>query len=223
MTREEVSQTPSTRTEQSIAPARSGRRRWFNRFVADNLSALARGFAPARQRLLTTDGLRPLADIAPGDRVISYDPGQQLSVEREVTHVDALAPEPIWEVRFTDTSPAVWEAHNPVDGDGDGVVSLRATRRHRVLTATGWRRIDRLRPGEFVSSADADGERLRMTVAGVRPTSRREPVYALSVEGGHPLIMGRVVAESGFARGALSRVAWRMRGASLRSVETARR
>ena len=181
------------------------------RGLVDRLAAFARGVAPAGERLLTNAGLRPVAEIAPGDAVISYDPEHQVSVEREVRRVDALAPEPIWEIGFVGES---------VDADA---ATLRTTSHHRLLTPRGWRRVERLRPGDFIASADEDGERMRAAIAYVRPTATVEPVYAIAVGGDHPVIIERMVAQGGASAGAWSALAWRLRRVGARSETAARR
>ena len=190
-----MSQRVSPATNQGAAAAPTNKRS-----LADRIAALARGVAPAGQRLLTSVGLRPVAEIAPGDVVVTYDPEHQVSAERTVLSVETLSPEPIWEIG--------------VRGDERDEIGriLRTTRHHRFLTPRGWRRVDRLRPGDYVASADVDGERLRAEIAFARPTPAVEAVYAVAVGGDQPLIVERLVAQGGSSMGPFSRLAWRMRG-----------
>lgn len=166
----------------------------------DRLASLARGMIPAGQRLLTPDGFRPIEDVAAGDAALSYDPDAQLSVERQVRRIMTLAPEPIWEIALAP------------DGVRGRPKKVRATRHHAFLTPAGWRRVDRLRPGDFANCADADGERLRAEILGVWPTEASETVYAVSIVGAGPVIVERLIARGGVAAPAVARVADQLRG-----------
>lgn len=190
------------------APSAAGGR------LIERLRALSRGVAPGAQRLLTVDGLRAVADICPGDEVVTYDPNEQLSAPRLVSRVEQLSPEPIWEIGLA-------EDRDALVGGGAGR-RLRTTRHHKLLTATGWRRVHRLRPGDFLATADADGERLRSEIAYVRRTSAVEPVYAIAVSGRAPLILERSVALGGVASGLASTLAWRLGRLAGVSTERAR-
>lgn len=187
--------------------ARDGGALHRRRSLADRLAAWGGGVAPAGERLLTEDGLRPVSEIAAGDRLIAYDPEHHISLERIALRVEALAPEPIWEIWFCDDNSAIGAR------SGDAGRRLRSTRHNRILTASGWRRVDKLRAGDFVSSADADGERLRLQVSQVRRTNEVEPVYAVSISGGQPLILDRVVAQGRASVRVASRLAHRLRDA----------
>lgn len=166
----------------------------------DRLAALARGMVPAGQRLLTPDGFRPIEDVETGDDALSYDPDAQLTTQRQIRRIMALAPEPIWEIALAP------------EGARGRPKKVRATRHHAFLTPNGWRRVDRLRAGDFANCADADGERLRAEILGVWPTEMSETVYAVSIVGAGPVIVERLVARGGVAAPAFARVADQLRG-----------
>lgn len=186
-----------------------------NDAALDRLAVLCRGIAPAAQGVMTPNGLRAAAELAAGDVVLTYDPDSLIAAPRQVLRHVELAPEPIWEIGLT-PSTAVGA------GRRGAPQVMRATRHHPFLTARGWRRVERLRPGDYALSADLDGEAMRLEVAYARPTGAVEPVFAIEAHDRAAVIVDRLIARGGAPSTMVSRLAaWLRPRASVGGVAAA--
>ena len=164
----------------------------FTTNVIRRLAKIGRGLVPAGQKILTSDGLRSVEELTLDDSALGFDRESGVAAPRRIKRILALPPEPIWELRLS-------------GGASHSAPPLRVTRHHAVLTAQGWRRVERLRPGFEILTADADGESLRQRVAGLRNSGAMEPVFAIEVAGGTPLIVGSLIAKGGAPSEAVAR------------------
>lgn len=182
------------RAAPALAPARGapscGAPSWRAFAWIRRLFCRTQAYAPARQVLITSEGPRAAAELALGDRVLTYDPEHAVVVERRVEAIDVIGPERVWELNILRDAgsgdPGARRAGRPI------CLSARQT----LLTAGGWRRVAELRPGDLLETADSDGADLRAAVGYLRRTARVEPIYRVAVEGAHPLITDCLVAEA---------------------------
>ena len=75
-----------------------------------------------------------------------------------------------------------------VTRSGEG--SIRATANHKFLTRNGWRRLDRIAPGEEIALVDSWGRVERIEPDGV------DEVYDLTVEDLHNFVAENVIAHN---------------------------
>lgn len=127
---------------------------------------------PATARVLTATGPRPIADVEPGDLVISYRPDGTTCVRpvtRKLAHGECTI-------------------HRVVLDRG---VALRATANHRVLTTRGWLKVRDLHPGDEVVRPED-----RSVVVEVQAEPKPEPVYNLYTAGEHTFVVEGVVVHN---------------------------
>lgn len=183
MKRDGMTMRPEQQTGQNLFATSAVRR----------LAKISRGLVPAGQKILTSDGPRLVEELAIDEDALGFDRESGVAAPRRIKRILELAPEPIWKLRLS--------------GDGSRPMApLRVTRHHAVLTAQGWRRVERLRVGMEILTADADGESLRHKLVGVRDSGVVEPVYALEVADNTPLIVGSLIARGGAPSEAVARL-----------------
>jgi hypothetical protein len=127
---------------------------------------------PATARVLTPAGTRCIADLEPGDLVISYRPGLAATVQpvtRKLQHCEIS----ILRVALADGT------------------ALRVTANHTVLTARGWLRVDQLGEGDLLIQADGSS---RVSEVWTEPALK--PVYNLHTAGEHNFIVDGVVVHN---------------------------
>lgn len=133
------------------------------------------GCFPVNARVLTPNGYRSIAQVLPGDSILSYDQRRKKITQRVVRKNHKYRPCPIWNVAFTSGWP-----------------TLRVTGHHTMLTSRGWCRVDRLSSGDCLRGINGEEFEIRKVIA----TPETEPVYNLITYGEHNFIVDDFVAHN---------------------------
>ncbi len=129
---------------------------------------------PGDTDIQTPGGSRRISTIAPGTIVMSWDATRSQLVERKVSRLKSHKPARIVTVELSNGT------------------SLRATPNHTVLTRSGWRRIDRLKPSDQMILATGDAAKIN----SITSLPDKVPVYNLVTEGEHTFVANGVVAHN---------------------------
>lgn len=137
--------------------------------------------------VLTPRGWKSISELRKGDQVVSYDSSNGKlnirSVRKQRKHQPAI----------------IWEIH--LIGVKDPISTTKA---HSFLTKRGWRRTDKLRNGDAITTT---GEH-EAIVASVVKTERVEPVFNLLTDVDHTFVAGGCVVHN-FTYFRRLRVWWR--------------
>lgn len=133
--------------------------------------------------MLADGATRRIGDLAVGDLVLSYHERERRLESRRVTAVHEAPPDRMLALQLT-----------------DGTV-LHVTEAHKLSGPEGWRAAAELRAGDTLWSIDRDPASavVRLagsTVASVRVSAPRGPVYDLSVEETHTYFAASVLAHN---------------------------
>lgn len=131
---------------------------------------------PATALVETPAGPRPIGEVQGGDEVWAWSEARRCRVVARVTARLDHPPQELWRLEF-----------------GDDRDPLTTTANHTLLTCTGWRRADRIRPGDRLPSS---GEELGRLVIRSAATGRKEPVFNLHTTGPHTFVIEGVVAHN---------------------------
>jgi hypothetical protein len=127
---------------------------------------------PKSAGVLTVCGYKSIADIAPGDLVLSWSAGSLY--QKPVTKVVRHAPAQIYDVKFL-----------------SGRI-LRVTRTHTMLASTGWRVAHRLRHGDSLMSVGGPPE----IISSIKPNPKPEVVFNLVTADEHNFIVDGLIAHN---------------------------
>ncbi|MBA4787822.1 MAG: Hint domain-containing protein [Brevundimonas sp.] len=164
----------------------------------------------------TSEGLKPIEQIAVGDRVLARDDATGDTVFKPVVALIAGNEREIWEVTVETTDATGRVQREPIG----------TTDEHPWRTAAGaWLETKDLTPGTELVSADGD----RAVVITVLKTDRIEPTYNFEVEGFHTYFVGesgvwvhnaceRLLGNLLPRAGEIARTVARSRGASASNV-----
>ena len=130
------------------------------------------GCFPASARVDTPQGPVSIADLRPGDAVWAFTPGEGRALSR-VTRLLRHPPAALWVVASADGGRCT------------------VTGNHRLLTSTGWCRVDRLQVGDRLIGADD-----LSAVRSVGPCGRQEPVFNVYTAGDHTVMIDGFVAHN---------------------------
>ena len=133
---------------------------------------------PADCQVLTPNGWRRIADIEPGEFVMTRKSSGRLQPRRVLARKD-YAPCRIAAVL----------------GD-QGQELFRVTRSHTVLTTRGWCMVDRLHAGDRLVSIDPTGSQTVHEVGAVVDSGAIEPVHNLIVAGSYTFVARGCVSHS---------------------------
>jgi len=135
--------------------------------------AIACGCFVEGTMVATPDGLRPIEDIAVGDKVLGWNPETRATAPETVTALIRPEPKVIWRLRVR-------------DGDGE-IETFDVTDDHPwFVEGVGWVESKGLRPGQRIETADDRG----LDILDIAPTDRVEKTYNLTVSGTHTFIVG---------------------------------
>lgn len=139
------------------------------------------GCFPGTAMILTPDGETPIGQLQAGDTVLSVadDRAGNKYAYRRIMKVRRYEAAALARVSFTSDH-----------------VPLRATPRHTVLTAKGWRRVDQLRHGDRLISTPHDRMVVGPEVAAVIQEAERIPVFNLVTEGEHNFVADGIVVHN---------------------------
>jgi hypothetical protein len=123
--------------------------------------------------VLTPEGWKPIASLDTHDAIVGFDEGQGRLAITRISHVRIYSPQWIWEVAV------------------DGCQPVGTTKSHLILTANGWKRVDRLQVGDKVFTNDGIS-----SVTFARQTDRFEVVYNLLATSTCTYVAGGLVVNS---------------------------
>ena len=136
------------------------------------------GCFPAYSLVLTPGGWRQIAQIRPGDEVLSYSKGtDEVEICTVLRRKDHGA-ERLWRLEFEDNAPPVV-----------------TTRSHSFLTERGWIKAIDLKRGDILMTAPEPGNANRV-VSAVRLTAQSAPVYNLITSDHHTFIVEGLIAHN---------------------------
>ncbi len=136
------------------------------------------GCFPAEARVWTPEGLRPIAEFVPGDRVLSYDPTTQTLKGEVVTARKRHGEGMLQQITLADGS------------------TVCTTPSHSFLTRSGWRVARRLCPADELVHVGRRGTSQTIAIVDNHLQLRSTALYNLHTTGLHSFIVRGLVAHN---------------------------